>query len=82
MRWTVNLTRKAHKQLVKLPQSVQDLADLAVADLEEQGVTTLDHYLHEFPIPAETVHEAARRRHGASYRTAGYIYVCTVNAQT
>ena len=38
MRWTVNLTREAHKQLVKLPQSVQDLADLAVADLEEQGV--------------------------------------------
>jgi len=36
--WTVYLTRKAHKQLVKLPRSIQDLADLAVADLEEQGI--------------------------------------------
>lgn len=38
MNWTVYLTRKAHKQLLKLPQSIQDLADLAVSDLEEQGV--------------------------------------------
>ena len=38
MTWTVYLTQKAHKQLVKLPQFVQDLADLAVADLEEQGI--------------------------------------------
>ena len=38
MTWTVYLTRKAHKQLVKLPRSIQDLADLAVADLEEQGI--------------------------------------------
>ena len=38
MTWTVYLTRKAHKQLSKLPQSIQDLADLAVADLEEQGI--------------------------------------------
>jgi len=38
MKWTVYLTRKAHKQLAKLPQSIQDLADLAVSDLEEQGI--------------------------------------------
>ena len=38
MAWTVYITRKAHKQLTKLPQFVQDLADLAVADLEEQGI--------------------------------------------
>lgn len=38
MTWTVYLTRKAHKQLARLPSSVQDLADLAVADLEEQGI--------------------------------------------
>jgi len=38
MTWIVNLTRKAHKQLVKLPKSIQDLADLAVEDLEEQGI--------------------------------------------
>lgn len=38
MPWTVNLTRKAYKQLTKLPQSIQDLADLAVADIEEQGI--------------------------------------------
>ena len=36
--WTVYLTRKAYKQLKKLPQTIQDLADLAVADLEEQGI--------------------------------------------
>lgn len=38
MLWTVNLTRKAYKQLTKLPQSIQDLADLAVTDIEEQGI--------------------------------------------
>ena len=38
MTWNVYLTRKAHKQQVKLPQSIQDLADLAVADLEEMGL--------------------------------------------
>ena len=32
------MTRKAHKQLAKLPRSIQDLTDLAVTDLEEQGV--------------------------------------------
>ena len=32
------MTRKAHKQLVRLPRFIQDLADLAVADLEEQGI--------------------------------------------
>ena len=37
MTWTVYLARKAYKQLGKLPQSIQDLADLAIADLEEQG---------------------------------------------
>ena len=36
--WTVILTRKASKQLARLPLSVQDLADLAVADLETYGV--------------------------------------------
>ncbi len=38
MIWTVYLTRKAHKQLLKLPQFIQDLADLAVSDLEEMGI--------------------------------------------
>ena len=38
MTWTVYLTRKAYKQLVKLPPSIQDLADLAMADLEAQGI--------------------------------------------
>ena len=38
MTWTVYLTRKDDKQLTKLPQMVQDLADLAIADLEEQGI--------------------------------------------
>ena len=38
MTWTVYLTRKAHKQLKKLPQTIQDLADLAVTDLETEGI--------------------------------------------
>jgi len=38
MIWTVYLTRKAHKQLAKLPRTIQDLVDLAVTDLEEQGI--------------------------------------------
>ena len=38
MTWTVYLTRKAYKQPGKLPRTVQDLADLAVSDLEEQGI--------------------------------------------
>ena len=37
MTWNVYLTQKAYKQLAKLPSSIQDLADLAVADLEEHG---------------------------------------------
>ena len=38
MAWTVYFTRKAHKQLPELPRMIQDLADLAVSDLEEQGI--------------------------------------------
>ena len=38
MTWAVTLTRKAYKQLARLPQTIQDLADLAIADLEEQGI--------------------------------------------
>lgn len=32
------MTRRACKQLLKPPLLIQDLADLAVADLEEQGI--------------------------------------------
>ena len=38
MTWSVYLTRKVDKQLKRLPQTIQDLADLAIADLEAQGV--------------------------------------------
>ena len=38
MTWTVYLTRRADKQLTKLPRTIQDLSDLAIADLEEQGI--------------------------------------------
>ena len=38
MTWTVYFTRKAHKQLLKLPEAIQELADLAVIDLETQGI--------------------------------------------
>lgn len=36
--WNVHLTSKAYKQLGTLPQRIQDLADLAISDLEEQGI--------------------------------------------
>ena len=35
MAWTVYFTRKAYKQLPELPRMIQDLA---VSDLEEQGI--------------------------------------------
>ena len=35
--WTVYLSRTAFKQLQKLPQTIQDLADLAITDLESSG---------------------------------------------
>lgn len=35
--WNVTLTKRACKQLLKLPTDSQDLADLAIADLETQG---------------------------------------------
>ena len=38
MTWTVEFTRRAYKQLQSLPHSIQDIADLAVADLEVEGV--------------------------------------------
>lgn len=38
MTWTVFLTRRAYKQLQKLPRQIQDLADLAVSELEGQGL--------------------------------------------
>jgi len=38
MTWNVYLTQKAYKQLAKLPSYIQDLADLAVADIEKYGV--------------------------------------------
>jgi len=37
MTWTVYLTRKAYKQWLKSPVFIQDLADLAVREMEEQG---------------------------------------------
>lgn len=35
--WTVYLSRTAFKQLQKLPLTIQDLADLAITDLESSG---------------------------------------------
>jgi hypothetical protein len=35
--WNVTLTKRASKQLLKLPTDIQDLADMAIADLETQG---------------------------------------------
>jgi len=55
MTWTVYLTRKAYKQLKRLPLIIQDLADIAIADLEEQGIQpqgwdTLKTSLDEFRL--------------------------------
>ena len=36
--WTVYLARKAYKQYQKLPKRIQDLTDLALIDLESQGI--------------------------------------------
>ena len=35
---TVYLPRRAARQLSRLPPKIQDVADLAISDLEEQGV--------------------------------------------
>jgi mRNA-degrading endonuclease RelE of RelBE toxin-antitoxin system len=35
--WTVTLTGRAYKQLKKLPNTIQDLADAAIHDLEIHG---------------------------------------------
>lgn len=37
MKWSVNLTTKAYKQLQELPETIQDLADEAISDLESLG---------------------------------------------
>jgi len=37
MMWDVNLTKKAYKQLRKLPNQIQDLADDAINALEHNG---------------------------------------------
>lgn len=36
--WTVYLTRIAYEQIGMLPRRIQDLTDLAISDLEEQGI--------------------------------------------
>jgi mRNA-degrading endonuclease RelE of RelBE toxin-antitoxin system len=38
MTWIVTLTRKANKQLVRLPQTIRDIADEAIADMETEGI--------------------------------------------
>ncbi len=35
--WDVKILKKAYMQLKKLPRSVQDIVDEAVADLEKEG---------------------------------------------
>lgn len=38
MNWSVHLTRKANKQLIKLPHKIQDLAYAAINDLVADGI--------------------------------------------
>lgn len=40
--------------------------------LKQMIRSTLDQYLLEDCIPAQVAHEAAKKRHGEYYRTAGY----------
>lgn len=42
------------------------------ARLKKMIRSTLDQYLEEDRIPAETLHEEARQRQGDAYRTPGY----------
>ena len=41
MSWKVYLTRSAYRRLKKLPGVVQDLVELAIVDLEDQGLSPL-----------------------------------------
>ena len=41
MSWKVYLTRSAYRRLKKLPGVVLDLVELAIVDLEDQGVSPL-----------------------------------------
>jgi len=36
--WTVHFTGKAYKQPREMPRRIQDMTDLAVLDMEKQGV--------------------------------------------
>jgi DNA-binding XRE family transcriptional regulator len=57
-----------------------DLADVVVkpsgkvnqSRLKKMIRSTLDQYLIEDRIPAKTIHDAAKKRQGEHYRTAGY----------
>ena len=57
-----------------------DLADVVVkpsgevnqARLKKMIRSTLDQYLVEDRVPAKTVHDEAKQRHGAHYQTPGY----------
>jgi mRNA-degrading endonuclease RelE of RelBE toxin-antitoxin system len=37
MAWNINFTKKASKQLAKLPSRIQDTVEVLVLDLGEQG---------------------------------------------
>ncbi len=45
------------------------------ARLKKMLRSTLDQYLAEDRVPAKTLHDEAKQRHGDDYRTPGY-YLC------
>lgn len=57
-----------------------DLGDVVVtptgkvnsARLKKMICSTLDDYLNEDRVPANRLHQAARKRHGKEYQTSGY----------
>lgn len=42
------------------------------ARLKKMILSTLDQYLEEDGVPAKTIHDEAKQRHGRHYRTPGY----------
>ena len=57
-----------------------DLGDVVIkptgkinsARLKKMICSTLDEYLNEDRVPANQLHQAARKRHGKDYQTPGY----------
>ena len=52
------------------------------ARLKKMIRSTLDQYLAEDRVPARTIHNEAKQRHGDDYRTSVTICACIANEQS